>query len=109
MSPSSTAATRSQSKSETGFKDRLDRAAENARASNDGHESRQPSLAETVARYVPPAADLLGVASQEKNQVGSPRPVSGLPERPRHDERIEEFVRDQHTSKKPDYENEIRT
>ena len=51
-----------------------------------------------VVEYVPAAAKFLGVKEGEAEQPTRESPP-GPPERPHHDEHIEEFVREQHLSK----------
>ncbi|KAI4859127.1 hypothetical protein F4820DRAFT_454198 [Hypoxylon rubiginosum] len=100
--PPSSAVANNQSQIETSFKDRLDRAAEDARHPNDGKRHHQPNLAEKVAKYIPPVAKLLGIKTPGTRQPRSPDLIPGPPERPRDDRHIEEFVRDQHKSEKAD-------
>ncbi|XXH00374.1 hypothetical protein Hte_006718 [Hypoxylon texense] len=102
-SPSSAAAnSQSRVDVDTSFKDRLDRAAEDARHPSDGERHHQPNLAEKVAKYIPPVAKWLEIKNPETRPPGSPDLVPGPPDRPRDDGHIEEFVRDQHKSKKAD-------
>ncbi|KAI6090959.1 hypothetical protein F4821DRAFT_13436 [Hypoxylon rubiginosum] len=100
MSSPSSDAVNGQSLHGANFKDKLDRAAENAR--NPKEKSGQPSLAEKVTKYLPPVAKLLGIGDTRKRQPKSPQSVPGPPERPHDDRHIEEFVRDQHKSKRAD-------
>ncbi|KAI0840314.1 hypothetical protein F5Y06DRAFT_294982 [Hypoxylon sp. FL0890] len=101
-SPPSSTAPNGQSHTETSFKDRLDKAAEDARHPNSIEETQQANLAEKITEYIPAAAKLLGTRIQAEPEVTAPKRVPGPPERPRHDEHIEEFVRDQHRSKGED-------
>ncbi|KAI2623385.1 hypothetical protein GGR54DRAFT_51559 [Hypoxylon sp. NC1633] len=79
----------------------LDQAAQNA--DDDTKGNTQPSFAEKVTEYVPAAAKLLGNRSQgDKSESTSLKRPPGPPDRPNHDGQIEEFVRDQHRSKKQD-------
>lgn len=102
------------------YKEQLDKAAQNTRdAENEQppnpviEKSKETSsktltteyrlLADTlltVTEYIPAAAKILptGNKSPPKEEV---KP-SGPPERPAHDDKIEEFVRDQHRSKADD-------
>ncbi|KAI1404511.1 hypothetical protein F4819DRAFT_107931 [Hypoxylon fuscum] len=103
MSPSSSStAADSQSHVEMSYKDRLDKAAENARHPGDDEGTRQPSLAEKVVQYIPVAAKVLGTENPEQSKTTPSKHISGPPERPLHDQHIEEFVRDQHRSEKDD-------
>jgi hypothetical protein len=56
-----------------------------------------------VSEYVPTAVGRM-LGSQENQQEAEPSPVGknlpGPPERPKHDTQIEEFLKDQHHSKK---------
>lgn len=54
-----------------------------------------------VSQYVPAVGGMLG--GQEKDPEGEPstaETVPGPPKRPEHDTQIEEFLRDQHGSRK---------
>lgn len=57
-----------------------------------------------VADLVPGAASILGTGSEKKEEEEPKQPETtpGPPLRPHHDDKIEEFVRDQHRSKKAD-------
>ncbi|KAI0123078.1 hypothetical protein BJ170DRAFT_124410 [Xylariales sp. AK1849] len=85
------------------FKEQLDHRAKLARDPNYGKEASQPSILEKVTEYVPAAKKILGSPKkdEEGSKVGSEE-VKGPPERPLHDGNIEEFVRDQHRSKRGD-------
>ncbi|KAF4976061.1 hypothetical protein FZEAL_7239 [Fusarium zealandicum] len=78
------------------FKEQLDQAAQDTREA----ENQKPNpIVEKITEYVPAAAKILpGTKSPPKEEV---KP-SGLPERPHHDHKIEDFVRDQHRSKGTD-------
>lgn len=54
-----------------------------------------------VTEYVPGAAKILGQKEQAEPESNREQPP-GPPERPHHDHKIEEFVRDQHRSKGED-------
>lgn len=51
-----------------------------------------------VTEYIPAAAKILGTDKTEEKTPA--KDISGPPERPKHDGHIEEFVRDQHRSKR---------
>ena len=57
---------------------------------------------ETVKQYIPSVATILGGQDQEAENTAGNLPPSGPPERPHHDVHIEEFVREQHKSKRDD-------
>ncbi|RSM16899.1 hypothetical protein CDV31_004237 [Fusarium ambrosium] len=78
------------------FKEQLDKAAEDTRAA----ENQKPNpIVEKITEYVPAAAKILpGKQSPSRDEV---KP-GGPPERPDHDDKIEEFVRDQHRSQGTD-------
>lgn len=60
----------------------------------------------TVTEYVPAAAKILGSSASEK--PGEPeKQIPGPPERPHHDHKIEDFVRDQHRSRNEKGEVEL--
>lgn len=55
-------------------------------------------LTNLVTEFIPAASKVLGPKEQPKEE----RPqIPGPPERPDHDHKIEEFVRDQHRSNMP--------
>lgn len=66
------------------------------------------AVAETVTDYIPAAAKILGTETKEEREererkVAAERQaveVGGPPERPHHDEQIEEFLKEQHKSMK---------
>lgn len=59
------------------------------------------TVTETVTEYIPAAAKILGTEKKEAEEKESePESTPGPPERPHHDVNIEEFVREQHRSKK---------
>ena len=78
------------------YKPQLDQAAREAR--NPGGEEHQPGLAQKIAEYVPGTAKILGAGAQDKPEEKPPAPHLP-PKRPDDDPRIEEFVRDQHSSR----------
>ncbi|KAI1256204.1 hypothetical protein MGN70_002366 [Eutypa lata] len=80
------------------FKEQLDQAAHEARHPRGKSEEAQPSLVEKVTEYIPAAAKILGTDKTEEKTPA--KDISGPPERPKHDGHIEEFVRDQHRSKR---------
>jgi hypothetical protein len=51
-----------------------------------------------VSEYIPAVGKVLAPKAQPRKE---PAQVPGPPDRPHHDGKIEEFVRDQHTSKMP--------
>lgn len=65
-------------------------------------------MAETVADYIPAAAKVLGTETKEEREERERKAAaerqaveaSGAPERPHHDEQIEEFLKEQHKSMK---------
>ncbi|KAI1498474.1 hypothetical protein F5X99DRAFT_393277 [Biscogniauxia marginata] len=89
--------------SEMTFKDKLDQAAKEARTpvDNSGRDN-QPSLLERVIDYVPTAAKIGGGGNQENSDISSRKHLPGPPHRPDHDGNVEDFMRDQHGSKKQD-------
>lgn len=51
--------------------------------------------------YIPAVANVLGTEKKEAEEKSpEPETARGPPERPHHDVNIEEFVREQHRSKK---------
>ncbi|KAF7516065.1 hypothetical protein G7054_g14310 [Neopestalotiopsis clavispora] len=82
------------------FKEQLDHKARVARDPNYGKEEVQPTLLEKVADYIPAAGKILGVEKKEQDAPKAPETIPGPPERPHHDIPIEEFLKDQHRSKK---------
>ncbi|KAI1336194.1 hypothetical protein F5Y15DRAFT_419195 [Xylariaceae sp. FL0016] len=94
-----------ESQRETNFKERLDQVARDVRQPKEPEQANgQPSFLEKVTEYVPGAAKILGTGSQDKDKAEPAKQpeISGPPHRPDHDGHIEEFMRDQHRSKKPD-------
>ncbi|KAF7551948.1 hypothetical protein G7046_g7575 [Stylonectria norvegica] len=78
------------------FKQQLDRAATETRA--DLQEPKQNPIVEKITEYVPAAAAFLGGGKENPDKLDKPEP-SIPPHRPVHDDKIEDFVRDQHRSK----------
>ncbi|KAF5001384.1 hypothetical protein FGRMN_1080 [Fusarium graminum] len=74
------------------FKRQLDRAADTTR----DMENQKPNpIIEKITEYVPAAAKILPARQSPPKEEDKP---SGPPERPHHDDQIEDFVRDQHRS-----------
>ncbi|KAF4963529.1 hypothetical protein FSARC_8466 [Fusarium sarcochroum] len=74
------------------FKEQLDKAADNTRE----QENQKPNpIVEKITEYVPAAAKILPGSQSPPKEEDKP---SGPPERPHHDDKIEDFVRDQHRS-----------
>ncbi|PFH63372.1 hypothetical protein XA68_12336 [Ophiocordyceps unilateralis] len=81
------------------FKQQLDREATQEGAQQ--QQEQQPNtLAAKITEFIPAAAKVLGDQHQQQHTSQPPaRAKPGPPERPHHDDKIEEFVRDQHRSK----------
>ncbi|KAK8041216.1 hypothetical protein PG994_014223 [Apiospora phragmitis] len=89
-----------QVKGSSDYKEILDKKAFEARHPNAGQDG-QPTLLEKVTEYVPVVAKVLGTEKKEAEEKSpEPEQTPGPPERPHHDVNIEEFVREQHRSKK---------
>ncbi|KAF5979748.1 hypothetical protein FBULB1_5586 [Fusarium bulbicola] len=74
------------------FKKQLDKAAESTR----DLENQKPNpVIEKITEYVPAAAKILPARQSPPKEEDKP---PGPPERPHHDDKIEDFVRDQHRS-----------
>ncbi|KAI1861240.1 uncharacterized protein JN550_011062 [Neoarthrinium moseri] len=84
------------------FKEQLDHKARVARDPNYGKEEPQPTLLEKVTEYVPQVGNILGTGAQKKEDEGRkvPESIPGPPHRPDHDLQVEEFLKEQHRSKK---------
>ncbi|KAM0285202.1 hypothetical protein ACHAQH_001633 [Verticillium albo-atrum] len=85
------------------YKDKLDQKAHEARQPDDANKGPMHPIIEKVVEYIPAAAKVLGDPKAEKEQeekVNENPP--GPPERPIHDDKIEEFLRGQHKSKSED-------
>ncbi|KAG8158930.1 hypothetical protein KVR01_011373 [Diaporthe batatas] len=85
------------------YKEQLDEAAIKVKnpqnSENEGGVIGQ--VVEKVSQYVPAVGKVLG--KDQKEDLASQEPkVPGPPERPHHDTQIEEFIKDQHSSKKDD-------
>ncbi|EQL01561.1 hypothetical protein OCS_02723 [Ophiocordyceps sinensis CO18] len=85
------------------FKDQLDHVA--LQKKQDGQERQSSTLVEkisvspSVTEYMPAASKILGGSKPEQQpQETAQSEVPGPPHRPDHDDKIEEFVRDQHRS-----------
>ncbi|KAI0471143.1 hypothetical protein GGR56DRAFT_659180 [Xylariaceae sp. FL0804] len=95
-----------QEKSEMTLKEKLDRAAEDARQPASANESNEATLLGKVSEYVPGAAKVLGTGTgtgpQEETLKAGGEDQAVPPHRPDHDRQIEDFMRDQHRSKKQD-------
>ncbi|KAI0167781.1 hypothetical protein BJ166DRAFT_577358 [Pestalotiopsis sp. NC0098] len=89
-----------QNDSSPSFKEQLDHKARVARDPNYGKEEQQPTLLEKVVDYVPAAGKILGIEKKQEDEQKAPETIPGPPERPHHDVPIEEFLKDQHRSKK---------
>lgn len=85
------------------YKEQLDEAAikvKNPRnGANEGGVVDQ--VVEKVSQYVPAVGKVLG-KDQKEDPASQELKVPGPPERPHHDTQIEEFIKDQHSSKKDD-------
>lgn len=55
-----------------------------------------------VSQYVPAVGKVLGSNEKEDESSREETKIPGPPERPHHDTQIEEFIKDQHTSKTDD-------
>jgi hypothetical protein len=74
------------------FKRQLDKAADTTREM----ENQKPNpIVEKITEYVPAAAKILPARQSPPKEEDKP---SGPPERPHHDDKIEDFMRDQHRS-----------
>lgn len=88
----------SEDQQQEGFKQQLDRVAVESRTKNQPQQTNP--VVEKITEYIPAAAKVLGSTSQPEESKKTEIP--GPPERPTHDDKIEEFVRDQHRSKGED-------
>ncbi|UNI18666.1 hypothetical protein JDV02_004920 [Purpureocillium takamizusanense] len=83
------------------FKEQLDRIAIASREAD--HESKPNPIIEKITEYIPAASAILGGGShQQPQEEKKSTEIPGPPDRPDHDHKIEEFVRDQHRSNKGD-------
>lgn len=91
---------------EESFKEKLDKAAIEARQPPEDKPENQSFVApiiEKVTELIPQAKEYLGDPKKDAEQAEKEKtPPGGPPERPTHDMHIEEFVRDQHRSKTAD-------
>jgi hypothetical protein len=90
---------RSNKPAHSDYKAKLDEAANQEKSSS--QEQQGGGIVDKVSQYVPTVGRILG--AQEPDQGREPSPeknVSGPPNRPENDAQIEEFLRDQHRSKK---------
>ncbi|KAL2162717.1 hypothetical protein VTH06DRAFT_6553 [Thermothelomyces fergusii] len=80
------------------YKARLDEAAD--RVKKLAQEEQNPGIIAKVSQYVPAVGGML--SGQQKDPKGEPstETARGPPRRPEHDTQIEEFLKDQHGSKK---------
>lgn len=77
------------------YKEKLDQVAEEKRKAQQPQQSNP--IVEKITEYVPAASKILGNSKQEPATTKS-EDIPGPPERPHHDHKIEDFVRDQHRS-----------
>ncbi|KAH6840909.1 hypothetical protein B0I37DRAFT_226955 [Chaetomium sp. MPI-CAGE-AT-0009] len=81
------------------LKAKLDEAAD--REKSHPQEQQRCGIVDKVSQYVPTVGRMLGTQEQDPGREPSPaKNVSGPPNRPENDAQIEEFLRDQHRSKK---------
>ncbi|KAL2167149.1 hypothetical protein VTG60DRAFT_1639 [Thermothelomyces hinnuleus] len=81
------------------YKAKLDEAAD--RVKKQPREEQSPGIVAKVSQYVPAVGAML--RGQQKDPDGEPSTAEtapGPPKRPEHDTQIEEFLKDQHGSKK---------
>ncbi|RGP68624.1 hypothetical protein FLONG3_8073 [Fusarium longipes] len=76
------------------FKTQLDKAADNTRELENQKPNPVTDIC-SVTEYVPAAAKILPARQSPPKEEDRP---PGPPERPHHDDKIEDFVRDQHRS-----------
>ncbi|ORY71924.1 uncharacterized protein BCR38DRAFT_480400 [Pseudomassariella vexata] len=86
------------------FKEQLDQKAKDDRhpPSTETEPGTAQILKEKVNHYVPAAAKILGTDAEQKEdeRTTPPKETHSFPARPSHDANIEDFIRDQHKSKK---------
>ncbi|KAI9898550.1 hypothetical protein N3K66_006910 [Trichothecium roseum] len=82
---------------EASFKEQLDQIAVERRKAE--QPSQQNPIVEKITEYVPAAAKILGSSANDKPSSEPEKQIPGPPERPHHDHKIEDFVRDQHRSR----------
>ncbi|KAL2760819.1 hypothetical protein ACRALDRAFT_1066742 [Sodiomyces alcalophilus JCM 7366] len=85
------------------FKEQLDQKAEEAHEPSQSNDNAVTNtinpIIKKVTEYVPATKSVLGDPdAKEKTDDGGP-PPPGPPERPVHDDKIEEFMREQHRTK----------
>ncbi|GJN85689.1 hypothetical protein PLIIFM63780_009259 [Purpureocillium lilacinum] len=91
---------KSEEEQQASFKEQLDRIAV---ASREGEQESKPNpIIEKITEYIPAASAILGGGSHQQPQEETKPEIPGPPNRPDHDHKIEEFVRDQHRSNKGD-------
>ncbi|KAJ6438304.1 integral membrane [Purpureocillium lavendulum] len=94
--------TKTEEEQQASFKEQLDRIAV---ASREGDAESKPNpIIEKITEYIPGASAILGGGSHQQQQSPEDKKteIPGPPNRPDHDDKIEEFVRDQHRSNKGD-------
>ncbi|KAL6849304.1 hypothetical protein ACO1O0_008840 [Amphichorda felina] len=82
------------------FKEQLDRVAEERRSGADNQQTNP--IVEKITEYVPAASKVLGGSKEFEPHTSNSENTPGPPNRPDHDHKIEDFVRDQHRSKTKD-------
>ncbi|EAQ85976.1 predicted protein [Chaetomium globosum CBS 148.51] len=81
------------------YKAKLDEAAD--REKSPSQQQQSTGVIEKVSQYVPTVGRILGAREPDPGREPSPeKNVPGPPNRPENDAQIEEFLRDQHRSKK---------
>ncbi|KAK4114516.1 hypothetical protein N656DRAFT_776669 [Canariomyces notabilis] len=84
----------------TDYKAKLDEAASQSKNAPPSDES-SGGIVDKISQYVPVLGKALGTSSkEEESEASSSVEPSVPPRRPEHDPQIEEFIRDQHRSKK---------
>ncbi|AEO63344.1 uncharacterized protein THITE_2108450 [Thermothielavioides terrestris NRRL 8126] len=83
------------------YKAKLDEAASRAK-SPPSSEGQSTGMIDKLSEYVPAVGRMLGGQEKQPETEVSPagKEMPGPPNRPEHDTQIEEFIRDQHRSKK---------
>jgi len=90
-----------QAAQEASFKEQLDRVSDEKRQAEAQKNQPPNPIVEKITEYVPAASKILGSSKQPEEGTKS-EDIPGPPERPHHDHKIEDFVRDQHRSKVED-------
>ncbi|KAL2126407.1 hypothetical protein VTI74DRAFT_969 [Chaetomium olivicolor] len=80
------------------YKAKLDKAA--TRVKSPPQEEQGTGIIDKVSQYVPAVGRMLGKQEEEPEPSLPEKKPPGPPERPHHDTQIEEFIKDQHRSKK---------